>query len=303
MADKEDSHFDGQFLEDTRRFMLTEGKVHFMYQHLGVIRDQTILDVGCGTGYFSRQIARYTDGTGRVIGLDIDPKLLDAARRLCRERELFNLEFVEGDALQLQYPEGTFDITLCHLLLCILPEPHAALAEMVRVTRLGGRVAAVEPCVGAMGAYYAGHQHLTDLLNRTRRAVNTAEWELYGIDQSIGPRLPEMFVEQGLQSVRTEIIAMPLTPYPFSLAEMTEELKAYYERQLTVLDQPEEQILSDEKLVAVCEKYGISREEQLECQRLQVQYVQGILHARDVVGFVNALELIPMFAVTGQKSG
>lgn len=294
-------HFNEQFLEDTRRFMLTEEKAHFMYQHLGVMQGQTVLDVGCGTGYFSRQAARYMNGTGRVIGLDIDAKLIEAARRLCTGRGLSNLEFVEGDALQLQYSKDTFDIAICHVLLCVLPEPHAALTEMVRVTRPGGHVAAVEPCVGALGAYYADHQRLTDLRNRIWRTGSIVERELYSIDQSIGPHLPEMFARQGLQSVRTEIIAMPLTPSPFSLAEMAEELKVYYERQLTILDQPEEQILSDEKLVAACEKYGISREEQLECQRLQVQYVQGILNAQDSGGFVNALEVIPMFAVTGQK--
>lgn len=264
MSNEKVAPFNEQFLEDTRRFMLTEGKTHFMYQHLGIMKGQTVLDVGCGTGYFSRQMAWYLNGTGRVIGLDVDSKLIEVARRLCKDRELSNLEFVEGDALRLEYPESTFDVTISHLLLCVLPEPCAALAEMVRVTRPGGQIAAVEPCVGAMGAYYAGHQRLTDLLNHTLRTANIVERELYGIDQSIGPHLPEMFAKQGLQLVQTEIIAMPLTPYPFPLTKMTEELKSYYERQLAALDEPEEPVLSDKKWITTCEKHGVSPEEQLE---------------------------------------
>jgi SAM-dependent methyltransferase len=92
-----------------------------------------VLDVGCGSGEFTRVLAE--ESPGRVVGADRDPDLLAAA----------DCEAVRADAHALPFPDGTFDVVACQTLLVNLPDPARALSEFARVARAGGRVAAVEP--------------------------------------------------------------------------------------------------------------------------------------------------------------
>jgi ubiquinone/menaquinone biosynthesis C-methylase UbiE len=96
------------------------------------------LDVGCGTGAVTRVMATMAT-PGRVTGVDMSAGRLTQARRLASERGL-EIEFVEGEAIQLPLPSATFDYTWSRFLFEYLPDPERALAELVRVTRPGGLI-------------------------------------------------------------------------------------------------------------------------------------------------------------------
>jgi SAM-dependent methyltransferase len=103
---------------------------------LGATRD--VLDLACGSGIYTRPLARALPG-GRVVGLDRSrPMLRHALRRAGAER-LRNASFVRGDALRLPFSDARFDVVNCCGALHLFPDAACAVAEVHRVLRRGGR--------------------------------------------------------------------------------------------------------------------------------------------------------------------
>jgi ubiquinone/menaquinone biosynthesis C-methylase UbiE len=104
---------------------------------------EVVLEVGCGTGVLDRWLARRTAGANRIVAVDINPFLLRQARTLARQEGLEHLiTFQEGNAEALPFPDSSFDMAMSST---VIQRVDAArmLAEMVRVTKPGGRVAVV----------------------------------------------------------------------------------------------------------------------------------------------------------------
>ena len=102
---------------------------------------QRVLDVGCGTGYTTRQAARAVGPAGLVEGVDIAEKMLDVARRRCGAEGLNNCRFVRGELLETMAacPAGTFDACTCTWVVGYVSVK--ALAEAAaHVLRKGGRL-------------------------------------------------------------------------------------------------------------------------------------------------------------------
>jgi ubiquinone/menaquinone biosynthesis C-methylase UbiE len=106
----------------------------------GVAPGQAVLDVACGTGIVARTATGTLKGRGRVVGLDLNEAMLAVARRVRPD-----LEWRQGDAAKLPFPDGSFDTVLCQMALMFFPERAAALGEMRRVVAAGGTVALVVP--------------------------------------------------------------------------------------------------------------------------------------------------------------
>lgn len=104
-------------------------------------RGEAVLEVGCGSGALVRWLARHTGGANRVVGVDVNRYLLREAMALARRDGVEGaIEFREGNAEALPFTDNQFDVTMA----CTVAEEGDAdrmLAEFVRVTKLGGRVA------------------------------------------------------------------------------------------------------------------------------------------------------------------
>jgi SAM-dependent methyltransferase len=94
-----------------------------------------ILDVGCGTGAISRRLTKW----GRVVSTDFSALALEYSRR----RGLQHL--LRADAMRLPFATGSFDLAVCMDVLEHLPDDHAALCELFRVLKPGGRLIATVP--------------------------------------------------------------------------------------------------------------------------------------------------------------
>ncbi len=101
---------------------------------------QAVLDVACGTGIVARTVADRIGSNGTFVGLDLNDAMLTVARRVRPD-----LDWQQGDAGSLPFPERTFDTVLCQMSLMFFPDRARAVAEMARVTTTDGTVAVVVP--------------------------------------------------------------------------------------------------------------------------------------------------------------
>ncbi|CRG83340.1 hypothetical protein PISL3812_00691 [Talaromyces islandicus] len=121
--------------------------VSYLLPHLKP--DMKILDIGCGPGTITVDLASYVP-EGHVTGLEyVGEVILGQARTLAQERGVKNIDFVSGDANALEYADGSFDVVMCHQVLQHVGDPVGILKEMKRVTKSGGIVAAREADYGA----------------------------------------------------------------------------------------------------------------------------------------------------------
>jgi SAM-dependent methyltransferase len=96
-----------------------------------------LLDVGCGTGVFSRPLAR---AAGLVVAFDLSWPMLNRAQWLARQQGTSNLAFIRGTVLKLPFIAGAFPSINCCGALHLFDQPDAALREMGRVLSPGGHV-------------------------------------------------------------------------------------------------------------------------------------------------------------------
>lgn len=99
------------------------------------------LDVGTGTG---EALVTLAQTAGRVIGVDSSERMLAESRRRVAEAGAHNVELKAGDAEDLPVADGECDLVLASMVLHHLPDPRRGAAEMVRVTREGGRVVVID---------------------------------------------------------------------------------------------------------------------------------------------------------------
>ena len=97
------------------------------------------LDVCCGTGDFAVELRRAVGPSGRVVGLDFSPQMLEVARRKCSA-----VEWQQGDALALPFADGEFTAACVGFGVRNLSDYRRGFAEMARVVRPGGRVVCLE---------------------------------------------------------------------------------------------------------------------------------------------------------------
>lgn len=116
---------------------------------------EAVLDVACGTGTGARAAAALVGPAGSVVGVDVDPAMVEVAKRLASEAAA-PTEWHCASALQMPLPDAAFDLCLCLQGLQFFPDRRAALAEIHRVLKPSGRlVATVWASLESVPAYDA----------------------------------------------------------------------------------------------------------------------------------------------------
>jgi SAM-dependent methyltransferase len=124
--------------------------------------DARVLDVGCGPGTITADLAARVPG-GEVTGIDAAADVLAQARQEAERRGQRNVTFDTGDVYRLAFEDGTFDVVHAHQVLQHLTNPVAALREMRRVCRPGGLVAARDGDYGGF-LWFPGDPELAEWL-------------------------------------------------------------------------------------------------------------------------------------------
>jgi ubiquinone/menaquinone biosynthesis C-methylase UbiE len=101
---------------------------------------ERLLEVGPGTGYHALHVARWLEPGGALDILDVQQEMLDHTMRRARELGISNVVPTHGDARELPYPDDTFDAAYLNFVLGEVPDQDAALRELRRVLKPGGRL-------------------------------------------------------------------------------------------------------------------------------------------------------------------
>lgn len=115
---------------------------HRLIADVRLRQGQQVLDLGSGTGYPALLAAQVVGPQGRVVGIDLADDMLAAARRKAGRLGRSNVEFRTGDVTTLPFPSGSFDAVTSRFCLMFLPEIPKAVAEIARVLKPGGYLAA-----------------------------------------------------------------------------------------------------------------------------------------------------------------
>jgi ubiquinone/menaquinone biosynthesis C-methylase UbiE len=156
-----------------------------------------VLDGGCGTGAVTRKIASKVF-PAETFGIDIDPLFIDKAKKIALDEDIKNIRFELGNIDNLAYDDGFFDLSYCRLVLMHVKNPVKTIAELKKVTKKGGIVAASDTDDGAILTYPPAPRFFS-LWERYGEWVKTR-----GDDRYVGRKLFSIFSEAGLGSIKIQ---------------------------------------------------------------------------------------------------
>jgi protein-L-isoaspartate O-methyltransferase len=111
-----------------------------LYEILEPKPGQRILEVGPGTGYYTLEVAEWVKPDGQIDILDLQQEMLDHTMGRAGRRSLTNITPTQSDATAMPYEDGTYDAAFLVTVLGEIPDQDAALHELVRVLKPGGRL-------------------------------------------------------------------------------------------------------------------------------------------------------------------
>jgi len=172
--------------------ILQGGTLNFL-DKVGLRPGRTCMDVGCGGGAVTRELARRVGSTGRVVGLDMDLAQLEIVRAEAAAQNIENIEYRVADVSNPPSDIRNLDLVYTRFLLCHLRSPADVLLWMVKSLKPGG-VLAVEDCD------FTGHFCYPPLPAFYRYVELCGEVMCRrGGDPHIGLKLPQMFKDAGLE--------------------------------------------------------------------------------------------------------
>jgi len=184
-----------------------------IFKRLNIQPGERMLDVACGAGQLALPMAR----AGAIVtGVDIAANLIEQARARAAAEGL-NIQFDEGDAEELPYPDESFDTVLSLIGAMFAPQPHRVAAELVRVCRRGGRIVMINWTPGG----FVGQMFKTNG-KHVPPPPNMPPPVLWGDEAAVQERLRD-----GIADLRLTRRLYPFK-YPFGVPEVVEFYRTYY---------------------------------------------------------------------------
>ncbi|GAB2872734.1 hypothetical protein GCM10027176_87840 [Actinoallomurus bryophytorum] len=165
---------------------------------LDVRPGQRVLDAGCGAGEEARELARLVGPGGEVTGIDLSAGFIATAA----ERDDGGVRYAVGNIAELDFPDDGFDAVRSERVIQHVPDPDAAIAELVRVVRPGGRVCLVDT---------DWESFLTDGMPAELIEEMGVLGRKLGLLRPVGRLLRGQMLRAGLREITAEPVAITLT--------------------------------------------------------------------------------------------
>lgn len=170
-----------------------------LLDQVGVAAGMCCLDVGCGGGDVTLELARRAGAGGSVLGIDLDATQLEVARAEARAAGASTVEFRAAGITEYR-DQPRFDVVYCRFVLTHVPDPAAALRNLFDLVRPGGAVVLED-------IDFSGHFTYPPLPAFQRYAeLYVAAVRKRGGDPNIGLRLPSMLLDTGCALVRMNVV-------------------------------------------------------------------------------------------------
>ena len=170
-----------------------------LLERVGVTAGMRCLDVGCGAGEVTFDLASLVGITGQVVGVDLDETKLDLARGDAEHAEIGNVEFRLGD-VGTDLGDEKHDVVYARFLLTHVPDPEGVLRLMADAVKPGGQVVVEDIDYG--GTF----DHPTTAEFDRYREIYVQSAAANGGDALIGRRLPLMLTRVGLDPVEVDVV-------------------------------------------------------------------------------------------------
>jgi ubiquinone/menaquinone biosynthesis C-methylase UbiE len=177
---------------------------HNLWERAGITPGMSVLDVGCGPGHATMDLAEIVGPKGRVVAVDESPLFLKHLHDKAQGRHLHNIERLLGDAQELPalLPEhaASFDLAYARWVLCFVPNPEAVVAGVAKMLKPGGKFAIQD---------YFNYEAMTlaprsEPFSRAVRAIGKS-WRDRGGDPDIVSRLPALLRRHGFETTDIRI--------------------------------------------------------------------------------------------------
>ncbi len=169
--------------------------VEMLLDQIGIQPGWSCLDLGCGAIGILSELSSRAGPSGRVVGVDRDPRLLATARGYVAEQNLANVELLDCDAFDTGLPRASFDLVHARFIMAF-GRGNELLREMLALAKPGGIVLSQETDQNSWG-YFPPHP----VWPRLKQAIESAFLHIGG-DANIGQQTYAMFRRAGLADVR-----------------------------------------------------------------------------------------------------
>jgi ubiquinone/menaquinone biosynthesis C-methylase UbiE len=258
-----------------------------------------VVDVGCGSGYFTKIIASCMKGNGKVIGIDPDRTLVQEARKICKRKHISNVQFRIGNVWKIPLKSNYADLVASHIVLSNIPRQFDAILEMKRVAKIGGRVVVIDPAKG--GGQYYPDERLNKLAGKFQIAFGTAidkEWrgkfDISNYVEDFHLKIAQLFLKAGLTD-----IAMSGHLSTFLLCDArrsTKEMRTHLRARLSLWKRLEKR---NEQCALVG---GMNKKEFREFSQRYTDYLENLIAHPSVIKKTPEVHMVSRVIVCGIKS-
>jgi ubiquinone/menaquinone biosynthesis C-methylase UbiE len=186
--------------EDAHHNQLFTTDASWLFDSLGLVGAELLLDVAAGTGHAARQLAPRVRA---AVALDVTPAMLGAGKAAAEREGVENVAFMRGDASALPFLDDSFDVVVTRFALHHVERPYDVLAEIVRCARPGGQIVVADMLADADEAV-ARRQNQLERRRAPSHASMLAPAELCATLEQLGA---------GEVSIEVREIDRPLQPW------------------------------------------------------------------------------------------
>jgi ubiquinone/menaquinone biosynthesis C-methylase UbiE len=257
-----------------------------------------IVDVGCGSGYFTKIIARCMKKKGKIVGIDPDRRLIQEAERICKRKHISNIHFKIGNIWKIPLESNYADLVVSHIVLSNIPRQFDAILEMKRVAKIGGKVAVIDSAKG--GGHYFPDERLNELYGKFHIAFGTAidkgrrqKFDMSSYIEDFHFRIPQLFLKAGLADIT-------LNGYfsTFLLCDSrrsTKEMKTYLQDRLNLWEKLEKR---NKKCALIG---GMKEEEFHELHHKYTDYLKDLITHPKKIKKTPEVNIVSRVIVCGNK--